>query len=137
MPRRKLYLFILCFALAGYSWIILNQYFLNAGKPTVNVCIFRWMTGIPCPSCGTTHSLLSILRGDFQKAFSENSLGFPAALMLFFFPLWILSDLLLKKESFYRFYKKTELILRKRWIAYPAILLFLANWGWNVYRHFS
>jgi hypothetical protein len=137
MSRKKLYLFILCFAFAGYSWIILNHYLLNANKPAVNVCLFRNVTGIPCPSCGTTHAVISIATGDFRKAFYENILGFPAAAMLLVFPLWILTDLLFKKESFYRFYRKTEIFLRKKWIAYAALGLLMVIWVWNVYRYFT
>jgi hypothetical protein len=137
MPRKKLYIFILLFAIAGYSWIILSHFLLKANKPLINVCLFRNVTGIPCPSCGTTHALLSIARGDFREAVRENILGYPAAGMLLVFPVWILTDLLLKKESFYRFYRRAEFFLRKRWAAYLALLLLLAIWGWNLFRYFN
>jgi len=135
MPKKKLYLLILGFALAGYSWVILNHYLLNTNKPTLNVCLFRQATGIPCPSCGTTHAVLSITKGDFRQALDENILGFPAALMLVIFPVWILIDLFRKKESFYRFYFWAEYFLRKKWVAYFALVFLLANWGWNIYKN--
>jgi len=137
MSRKKLYLFILFLAFAGYSWIILNHYLLQANKSVVSVCLFRNVTGIPCPSCGTTHAVISIATGDFRKAFHENILGFPVAAMLLVFPLWILIDFLLKKESFYGFYKRTEMVVRKKWIAYLFLLILLAIWGWNLFRYFS
>ena len=53
--------------------------------------LFRQVTGIPCPSCGTTHAILSITKGNFRQALDENILGFPATLMLVIFPVWIMS----------------------------------------------
>ncbi len=136
MSRKNLYLLVLGFAFAGYSWVILNHYLITNNKETVNVCLFRQVTGIPCPSCGTTHSILSIAKGEYRQALNENILGFPAILMLLIFPAWILIDLLRKKESFYSFYFRFETILRKKWVAWLALGLLLANWGWNIYRSF-
>ena len=135
MPKNKLYLLILAFALVGYSWIILNHYLFKMNKPTLNVCLFRKVTGIPCPSCGITHAVLSITKGNFRQALDENILGFPAALMLVIFPGWILIDLVRKKESFYRSYFWMESFLRKKWVAWSALAFLLANWGWNLYRN--
>jgi hypothetical protein len=135
MPKRKLYLFILGFALTGISWVFLNHYLAKAHKTSVNICLFRQVTGIPCPSCGTTHAVLSIAQGRFGKAAYENILGYPLLLVIIILPLWILADLYRKKDSFYRFYRKAEIFLRKKWIAWPVILLLLINWGWHVFRN--
>ena len=134
MPKKKLYLLILAFSLAGYSLIILNHYLLKMNKSTPNVCLFRQVTGIPCPSCGITHSVLSISKGNFRQALDDNVLGFPAALMLGIFPVWILVDLIRKKESFYRFYFWSESFLRKKWVAWSALSLLMVNWGWHIFR---
>ena len=134
MPKKKLYLFILGFALAGYSWVLLNQYLIQTSKPVFSVCLFRNVTGIPCPSCGTTHSVMSITKGDFGQALNENILGFPVSIMLVLFPVWILWDLIRNKESFYQFYLRSEFLLRKKWVAWSALVLLLANWGWNILR---
>lgn len=32
-------------------------------------CIFKWFTGISCPSCGMTRATLAALRLDFKSAF--------------------------------------------------------------------
>lgn len=136
MSKKNLYLLILGFAFAGYSWVILNHYLVTNHKKIVNLCLFRQVTGIPCPSCGTTHSVLSIFRGDYRQALNENILGFPAILMMIIFPGWVLIDLFRKKDSFYSFYFRVEVFLRKKWVAWFALGLLLANWGWNIYRSF-
>jgi hypothetical protein len=38
--------------------------------------MFRNLTGLPCPFCGTTRSVGNLLLGDFQGALSMNPLGF-------------------------------------------------------------
>ena len=136
MSKKKLYLLILGLALTGYSWVIMNHYLSKMNKPTLNICLFRQVTGIPCPSCGTTHAVLSITRGNFRQAVNENILGFPVALILLIFPVWILTDLIRKKESFYKFYYWVESILMKKWVAYSALAFLLANWGWNILKNY-
>jgi hypothetical protein len=134
VSKKRLYILILGLSLAGYSWVILNHYQLRMEKPTLNVCLFRQATGIPCPSCGTTHSVLSILQGKFRQALNENILGFPVALMLVIFPSWILMDMIRKRDGFYRFYYLAESFLRKNWIVWPALIILLINWGWHIFR---
>ena len=54
----KLYILILFLTLAGYSWIYWNVHQIGSNEKPVNACLFRNITGIPCPSCGTTHAVL-------------------------------------------------------------------------------
>ncbi len=47
-------------------------------------------------------------------------------------PLWILFDVIFKKSSLLKIYNKTELLLRRKYIAAPLIMLVLVNWIWNI-----
>ena len=49
-------------------------------------CWLHKLTGIPCPSCGCTRSLLAWWEGDLEKAFRFNPLFFVACLAVF---LWL------------------------------------------------
>ncbi len=52
-------------------------------------CIFRKVTGIPCPGCGMTRAHLAALRLDFPSAFFYHPLWFlpiPLAAVQLFFP---------------------------------------------------
>lgn len=40
------------------------------------LCLFRSLTDLPCPFCGTTRSVGSILLGDLDQAVAFNVLGF-------------------------------------------------------------
>ncbi|MFM7462917.1 MAG: DUF2752 domain-containing protein [Actinomycetota bacterium] len=40
------------------------------------LCIFRNLTGLPCPFCGSTRSVGQILQGDLSEALAFNPIGF-------------------------------------------------------------
>ena len=41
-----------------------------------SVCLFRNVTGLPCPFCGSTRSVGHILQGEFSAALFSNPLGY-------------------------------------------------------------
>lgn len=45
-------------------------------------CPFRWLTEMPCPTCGTTRALLALLRFEPLEALAFNPLGTLAAVGL-------------------------------------------------------
>jgi hypothetical protein len=52
------------------------------------VCIFRWITGLPCMFCGLTHAFHAISLGHFAEALTYHPLAFPAyGLVVFHFLL--------------------------------------------------
>lgn len=56
------------------SSLLLRPFWL-ALAPFVPGCPFRAITGIPCPTCGTTHAALALLNGQLGDAFSANPLA--------------------------------------------------------------
>jgi hypothetical protein len=46
-----------------------------AGR-TVELCLFRRLTGLPCPTCGTTRGVLALLSGRPMQAWLHNPLVF-------------------------------------------------------------
>ncbi len=103
----------------------------------ITVCPFRNMTGIPCPSCGTTEAIIHITKGEILKAIATNPLVIVASIMLLVFPLWVVIDLIQKRNSFLTFYIKIEKTLKIRAIAVIAILIILTIWALNIYRYFK
>lgn len=102
---------------------------------TPNLCLFKNVTGIPCPSCGTTHSVLKLVQMDWSGALMENPLGYVTGAGLLVIPVWIIFDLLKGTSSFYNQYKKTEELIRKRWVAASLIMLITANWIWTILKY--
>ena len=54
---------------------LLLRPFRLALAPFVPVCPFRAITGLPCPTCGTTHAALALLNGRLDDAFAANPLA--------------------------------------------------------------
>lgn len=134
MVRNKLYVLVSTACAAGYIWLFLNYQRSVSDSIEPGVCLFKRLTGIPCPSCGSTRSVLSLLKGDFIGALISNPFGLIILSILILAPLWILYDVVLQKDSLLQVYNRTEIFLRRKWIALPLILLVILNWIWNIYK---
>ena len=132
MTRNKLYLILVITCLTGYSWIYFNSTSNDLKNNEGTICVLKNISGIPCPSCGSTRSVLSITKGNFSTALSTNPFGFIIGLILLITPLWLVTDLVSKKNTLFLFYKKIELLLSKPQFYLPLIILVLANWAWNI-----
>jgi nitrogen fixation-related uncharacterized protein len=133
ISRNKLYMLLGIALIVGYAWLFLETtHSRQAGDATPEICIFKNLTGIPCPSCGSTRSVVCLLHGDPLKAININPLGIPVFLIMLFSPAWLLFDLIFRKESFHRFYCRTEILLRKLPVAITLTALVIANWIWSI-----
>ena len=45
------------------------------GIPLPEMCIFHNLTGVPCPGCGLSRSIISALHGDFLLSMNYHRLG--------------------------------------------------------------
>jgi len=72
--RRWRWLAAVCLAVLGLSLV------LNPARPTfgVELCPMKKFTGLPCPGCGITRSIINCSRGNFGAAWRYHPLG-PAA----------------------------------------------------------
>lgn len=133
MTRNRLYLLLAIGILAGYGWV---SWFLYRGIPDhgFTPCIFKNATGIACPSCGSTRSVLLLSHGKFTDALLLNPLGVIMAAIMLIAPFWLLYDVAAKKDTLYTSYKKFENIVRIKWVAITLIILILINWVWNIQK---
>ena len=133
MTRNKLnsLLLIACFA----GWIYLFYTYYNIKNETFRVCIIKNITGYACPSCGTTRAVSFLLEGKITESLLLNPFGLLVAIIMTVVPLWILNDIILKKDSFFKWYKQMEAVIRKPLVASLLIGLVLINWIWNIYKH--
>ena len=134
IDRKRLYSFLSLSCLAGYSWLGISHMITQSGN-TKTVCIMKNLTGIPCPSCGSTRSVASIFKGNLQQAILLNPLGYVIFFALLILPVWIIMDLYRKNDSLWQFYQKAEITLRRKIIAIPLIILVIINWIWNIYKN--
>lgn len=132
MKKNKLYSILLIASIVGFAYLFYKIKFSESAH--VTFCVIKNVTGYACPSCGTTRSVQLFLQGDIVASFLMNPFGIIVALLMVIAPIWILFDLITKKETFYFWYIKTEKIIRNKWIAIPLILLVILNWIWNLYK---
>ena len=135
LERNRLYSILGITCLAGYIWLYYNLYLQNTKSSSESFCMIKRITNIPCPSCGSTRSVSSLLHGDFAGAIYWNPLGLVVLAIMIFLPIWLAVDLILKKDSLLQSYKSTEKTLRKKTVAIPLIILVIINWIWNIYKN--
>lgn len=136
MNKNKLYLFLLFACFVGYSWLLFSlQHEHEIQNQEFTVCLFKKVTTVPCPSCGTTRSVMQLSHGNFLSAILINPFGIIVGLIMLVAPPWISYDFIKKKETFYTAYLKIETILRKRKVAIVLVVLVVANWIWNIKKN--
>ena len=98
-------LIVACFL--GYLWVFFvaakHKHSINSTK----MCIIKSATDVPCPSCGTSRSVVS---------------------------LWILFDFVKRSNTLLSFYIKVESYFKKPSIAITAVSLIFLNWVWNIVK---
>jgi hypothetical protein len=133
MTRNKLYSLLLIACLAGFIYLFYT--FHKSENDMFRVCIIKNATGFPCPSCGTTRAFALLLKGQLIESVLVNPFGILVAIIMTIFPIWVLMDVVLKNETFLKVYKKSEVIIRKPWLAIVLLFLVLLNWIWNINKH--
>lgn len=132
IERNKIYTILFLACLGGFTWVLLSANHLTSAD--TSVCIVKKITGLPCPSCGSTRSVLSLFHGDFTGAFYWNPFGYIITITMIIAPLWILLDIIRKHDSLHRFYSKMEDFVRQKSVFIPSIFLITANWVWNIMK---
>jgi hypothetical protein len=97
----------------------------------VSTCVFRRMTGIPCPGCGLTRALYAMVRGEWKELFVLHPLApflaFEGVAIWAAWGAWAAGwPLPLKGERLERFAEKLVLF---------NAALFVLVWGVRLYFH--
>lgn len=132
LDRNKLYSILLIACLAGYIWLYFSMTKNLTENKSVEFCLIKRVTNIPCPSCGSTRSIILLIKGDFIGALNLNPIGYLVAIIMIIAPVWIIIDTIIKSNTLFYFYQKTETYLKKPKYAIPLILLVIINWIWNI-----
>ena len=134
LHRNRLYSLLFTACLAGYIWLYYSIKSNLTGNKSLEVCLIKHATNIPCPSCGSTRSVISLIKGDFTGALNLNPLGYLVAFIMLVAPIWIIADTIMRSKTLFDLYQKTETYLKKPKIAIPLILLLIINWIWNIIK---
>jgi hypothetical protein len=134
MDRRRLSILVLVLTAAGYLWLAWNIADASAGR-LPDACLWKAVTGVPCPSCGTTRSIMHLAEGDLTGAVMTNPFGLILAGAMIVIPFWVIADLVRGRDGFFRFYNAMgESFSRRRWLPVAAALVAASNWVWNIFK---
>lgn len=104
--------------LAAGVWVLYT--FPPASSSFYPRCVFRQLTGLDCPGCGTTRALHALLHGRIGEAFRLNAMLF--ALMIV---------AILGAPSFLR--GRTPAFMTHKWFGWGSFVVVVAWWiGRNV-----
>lgn len=99
-------------------------------KPVI-LCLFRRMTHLPCPFCGTTRTLAALSRGELISAFLFNPLACTLFILTLSTALFLLFYLPFQKEKKIQLWPKNG----SKYTVKISLLLILANWIYLVWYH--
>jgi hypothetical protein len=129
-----LYLFLFGICVFAHIWIIKSLI-----NPVINhhygVCFSKQIYGISCPACGTTRSVLYILKGELLNAIYMNPLGFIALAFIVIVPMFILVDVLTKRNNLQKLYLFLESKLKEPKYFILVLILIVGNWIWNFIKN--
>ena len=91
----------------------------------IRLCLFRRLTGYPCPTCGSTRAVVHLLKGEWGRAFARQPLASAALLggLLFFLMYLLLRAFGLKNVRI-----PPRLIPNKWFLFLLGGILVIANW---------
>lgn len=105
---------------------------MGFSEPESTICLFKNVTGIACPSCGTTRSVLAIFGGDISSAWFINPLGLLGATFLLLFPFVFGYQLFSKRKIVERLMDRIVGAIKQPRMAIPLLMIMLVNWIWNI-----
>ncbi len=97
--------------------------FLAAASRALPGCLWKGLTGVPCPGCGSGRAALALASGQMAEAFRLNPL-FAASLLVFVAAGLVAGALSLSGRPL------REPRRLPRWLFLLLVLAVAANWGW-------
>jgi hypothetical protein len=132
--QKKFYYFTTSFLIIGFGWVAWNLFYFQQSNPELAICVIKNTVGLPCPSCGTTRSVLHLVHGDFSTALLMNPFGIFAFFGLVVLPFWILYDYWNAKKTLWIYYLQFNNSFSNKRFSYLVIVLVLLNWIWNIQK---
>lgn len=132
MTKKGLYILSAVACAAGYVWLVISL--LHVAKGMWPGCLFKQLFHIPCPACGSTRAIIALYQGHLEESLLLNPNGILLTLLMLLIPIWILLDMIRKKDSYYHFYLWIDHIFNRKCVSIVFVSLVLINWCWNIYK---
>ena len=126
----RFYLLYAGFMAIAAAWAIVQ--FFHWLPNVFSLCLFKSITGLACPGCGTTRAGLALLDGNFSAALGTNPLGIITIVMLTLSTLLFAYDVFTQEKILLTTAQKTERALKKPGVFISVIALILMNWSWSI-----
>lgn len=133
LVRTSPYNWLSALCMVGSVWVVYSLTVATQSGPTL--CMVKRITGYPCPSCGTTRSVMNILQGNLADGVLLNPLGLVVTFLMFVVPVWIVYDIVYAKKTLRGVYQNFEKSIRKPRVAFPILIFIILNWIWNIYKN--
>lgn len=104
--------------------------FLAYNMPIFIPCIWKWITGIPCPACGLTRAFLLASQFHIVEAIQMNLLFLPLFIGVVTYFICAVVELRSDKNAI----KWLNSILIKKWVIALFALLTALSWYYNIVR---
>jgi hypothetical protein len=131
---RKFYYFTTSFLIVGFGWVVWNLFYFQQSKSGLQICVLKNTVGLPCPSCGTTRSVMHVVHGDLSNALLLNPFGIIAFIGMVVLPFWVLYDYWYAKRTLWTCYLQFIKFFRNKKFSLFVIVLVLLNWIWNIQK---
>ena len=115
---------IIAVILAGYFFLIFYPHFIN----NYSFCLFKDITGIPCPACGSTRATILLFKGEVLQSILMNPLALVTNFGILVSLLWLIYEIITGRNEFMNFMKKDW---SKRYKVLIAVIIII-NWIWNI-----
>lgn len=112
--------------IGGYFFLFVSDNIFH----TKSFCLFKIITGVPCPGCGMGRATICLSKGDIIKSLHYNILAIPFNIFIIIIIIWLLYDIFSSKNSLYNFIKKPL----KKHIKIIIFVLLIINWIINIYN---
>jgi hypothetical protein len=131
---KKFYYFTSSFLIICLGWMSWNLFCFQHAKPGLQICVLKNTVGLPCPSCGTTRSVMHLVHGDLSNALLMNPFGIFAFLGLAVLPFWLLYDYWYAKRTLWTYYLQFNNSFSNKKFSFCVVVLVLLNWIWNIQK---
>ena len=119
-------------SIAGFIYL----WWVRTSTTSLLVCPINSITGYPCPSCGTTRTILQILSFDLIQSSLFNPLAYIVLMGMMVLPVWTVLDLIRKKTSLYSVVSSGEQLLQNQPVLRWALLGIMAIiWMWLILQN--
>lgn len=132
-PLQKFYSLLSLLFCGGAVLFLFDTPFSPSGAHTL--CLFRNISGLPCPGCGMGRGVEHLLHLQFAEAVSFNPLSVFVLPAIVITVCWMTHDIYADSESLFKFYLKCNKYFSANRITTASIaLVILSVWIWNIIK---